>query len=163
MSMRRHRQELRIASEINVTNLVDTAFILIIALMLVAPQLSHGLKIDLPAVAAPTPFNNPPEKTFLIGVQAKRPGDETEHIIVDGKWLSAEELYQKVQEERAKRPELIVQVDADRNCSYGTVFEVLDAVKRAGVDNVDLSSQPLLGETEKKGNERTGDKREPTK
>jgi hypothetical protein len=40
---------------------------------------------------------------------------------------------------------------------------VLDAIKRAGVDNVDLSSQPLLGETEKKENERTGDKHEPTK
>jgi biopolymer transport protein ExbD len=146
MSMKRHRQPLRIMSEINVTNLLDTAFTLLIVMMLVAPQLTHGLKLDLPAVAAPS-LDTQPNKTLIVGVQARRPEDESEHIYLENQRVTIDELFQRVQEAHAAKSDLVVQVEGDKACAYGTIFLVLDAIKRAGVDNVDLTSQPLGAET----------------
>lgn len=128
-------------SDINVTNLLDTAFILVIALMVVAPQLTHGIKLDLPTAEA-QPLDNEPEKTIVVSVQAKDSGEGSERVYLDNTRVTIADLYQKIEAERIRRPEMVVQVEADKNASYGAIFEVLDAIKRAGVDNIDLSSQP---------------------
>lgn len=140
MSQKRHRRPMQVMSDINVTNLLDTAFILIIVLMLIAPHLSQGIKLDLPTAASPS-LDKDEKKTLIVSVKPKQEG-QSEQIIVDDRRMTAEELFTMVQAEKAKRPDLVVQVDGDKNCSYGAMFEVLDAIKRAGVENVDLPSQP---------------------
>ena len=51
--MRRHRRQLNVLSEINLTNLVDTSFVLLIGFMLMAPTIKHGIKIEYPQVGNP--------------------------------------------------------------------------------------------------------------
>ena len=143
---KRHRQPLAIHSEINVTNLLDTAFTLLIALMLVAPQLTHGIKIDLPNVQTPT-MTDEPTKTLIITIQKRQEGEESEHIYVkyktEGIVNSIEDLTAKISAAKAEQPDLAVVVEGDENSSYGTFLRVVAAVKDAGVDNIGMPSDPI--------------------
>ena len=151
MGMHRHRDPLRAMSDINVTNLLDTAFILIIALMIIAPAMTNGLKLALPESATAPPLNTPDkDKSLLVSIEAKQPGDQSEHILVDSKRITLEDLLTRVQSAKAANPELTVQVEADKTCTYGAIFSVLDTIKQGGVDNVDLRSEPITTEDNKK-------------
>ena len=83
--MKRHRQPLEIASDMNVTNLIDTSFILLITFMLVAPQLKHGIQLELPEVVAP-PMEQKSQKVWEISITSpfgrSERGEESEVVTV---------------------------------------------------------------------------------
>src|SRR5688500_6046227 len=54
MRRSRRRDNLRVTAEINMTNLIDVAFVLLIIFMITAPILQGGIELELPqANAAP--------------------------------------------------------------------------------------------------------------
>jgi biopolymer transport protein ExbD len=140
MRMKRHRQPLEPMASLNITNLLDTAFILLITFMLVAPQLTHGIKLDLPEVAAP-PMSKDPAKTVLIGIAKRREGEQREWIYLGGDRVTVEGLYEGLRAKRSENPDLAVVIEGDKAVAYGVFYEVIDAVKRAGVDNIGLSAE----------------------
>lgn len=141
MRIRRHREPPEVLASLNITNLVDTAFILLITFMLVAPQLNHGIKLDLPKVAAPT-LDDDPTKTVEISIAKKRPGEKSEWIYLDGKRVTLEDLFEKVKKEREAHPDLVVVVRGDRLSTFDTFTHVSDALLRAGVERISLPLQP---------------------
>jgi biopolymer transport protein TolR len=145
-STRRHRQPLEVKSEINVTNLLDTAFTLLIALMLVAPQLTHGVKIDLPNVKDAPTMANEPAKTLVITVQKIAEGEEGERVYMKYKTeerVAVEDLAAKIEAARAERPDLSVVIEADENSRSGAFLRVVAAVKEAGVESIGIVTEPL--------------------
>ncbi|MBN1866575.1 biopolymer transporter ExbD [Candidatus Sumerlaeota bacterium] len=143
---KRHRQPLQIMSEMNVTNLVDTAFTLLITFMLVAPQLTHGVKIDLPNVKEAPPMSNEPAKTLVITIQKKEEGEERERVYVKYKTeerVEVEEIAAKIAAARQERPDLSVVIEGDENSSYGVFLRIVGAVKEAGVESIGMPSEPL--------------------
>lgn len=139
--MKRHHQPLEVMGEMNITNLLDTAFILLITFMLVAPQLTHGIKLELPTVDAPT-VEHRPEKTLLVSMQRRAEGEASEPIYLDGKRVTLAELHERVRQARQEDADVMVEIEGDRLCSWDTSLKVLDAVKRAGVDNINLATRP---------------------
>ena len=140
MRMKRHRQPLEPMASLNITNLLDTAFILLITFMLVAAQLTHGIKLDLPEVAAP-PMSKDPTNTVLISIAKRRDGEQREWIYLSGERVTVEDLYDGLRAKRAEKPDLAGVIEGDRAIPYGVFYEVIDAVKRAGIDNVGLSAE----------------------
>ena len=141
---RRQRQDLDVVASLNVTNLIDTAFILLITFMLVTPQLTHGIKLDLPEADAPS-LDEDPQKTVEISIARKYDGEEEERIYLDGKVVTLDDLYERIKSEHAQRPDIMVNIRADKAAAYGMFARVAAAVERAGVTDFGL---PLHQEPE---------------
>ncbi|MFW5870537.1 MAG: ExbD/TolR family protein [Candidatus Sumerlaeota bacterium] len=145
---KRHRQPLQVMSDINVTNLLDTAFILLITFMLVAPQLSHGLKISPPEVEDAPQMEQSPDRTFFIGIQPAGEEGESERVYVktraeaESQRVTVSELYDMVSVEHAARPKMNVVIEPDEAASSGILVQVIGAVKRAGVKDMGISVLP---------------------
>lgn len=145
---KRHRQPLKVMSDMNVTNLLDTAFILLITFMLVAPQLTHGLKIAPPEVTDAPQMEQSPDKTLFIGIMPASAEGESERVYLKAhssapeKRVTVDEVYSIVSEEFARRQDLSVVVEPDAKASAGILVEVVNAVMRAGVEDMGISVRP---------------------
>ena len=138
--MRRHRRDLEILSEMNLTNLLDTAFILLIAFMLVAPMLKHGIDLDLPVVSQQALQSE--SNTVVIAI-AKRPLEElTEPIYIEDKRVDLDELEGIIRDKMRKFPDFDVAIEADKTVTYETFAKVLGLLKNLGIDNIGLVTEP---------------------
>ena len=142
MKMRRHRQPLEIMAEMNITNLLDTAFILLITFMLVAPQLTHWVKISLPEVKKAPSLSVDMNNTVLISILKIEEGEPEERILLDKQRVTPEEVYERVREKHEMNPDIAVVIDVDKHSYSGMLLKILGAVARAGVDNVGFRTVP---------------------
>jgi biopolymer transport protein ExbD len=127
-------------TEMNVTNLLDTAFILLMAFMIVAPAIKHGIELDLPEVGA---GNLDTKKTVTV-VLEKRPFEEaSDRIYIEGRRVTPQQLTAEIQKLQRVFPELDVVIEGDREAIYGTFALAIAAIQDAGVRNVGLVTQPL--------------------
>ena len=95
--MRRHRQDLTLMADLNVTNLLDTAFILLMAFMIVSPAIKHGLELELPTAQGQ---NIDSTKTLTVVIMKRAASSGPAPIYVDDRRVSLEELKE---ERRLKR------------------------------------------------------------
>ncbi len=134
------RRRLLPTADINVTSLVDVAFVLLIIFMITAPLITQGVKVDLPQ--APSEVMQPMEHEPVIvtidaagevyldlGEQPDEPIDE-------------ETLVTRVAGVAKYRPDTNFLVRGDSGVSYGRVVEVMALLQAAGVPNVGLLTQP---------------------
>lgn len=123
----------------NVTNLLDTAFILLMAFMIVAPSIKHGIELELPTVSAQ---NMDTKKTVTVVVQRPAMEGAAERIYIDDKRLSLEDLEKELIEQKIIFPQMDVVIEADKNVSYGSIASTLGAIKAAGIEGVGLATLP---------------------
>ncbi len=126
------RGDLPLAADINVTSLVDVAFVLLIIFMITAPIMQGGVDVDLPRAEA-RPLQ--PKQGLVVSV------DRQGRIFVDETPLSFEDF-------RASFPALVsarqpsgVYLRADRRVDYGQVVRVLAVMRLAGVRAVGLVAE----------------------
>lgn len=120
-------------ADINVTSLVDVAFVLLIIFMITAPIMQGGVEVDLPRAEA-----RPLEANEGMVITVNREG---EIFIGDDTQLSYDDF-------RITFPSLVaaekptgVYVRGDRGAAYGDVLRVLALIRTAGVTNVGLVAQ----------------------
>lgn len=142
MRTSRHRQPLEVASDLNITNLLDTAFILLITFMLVAPQLEHGITVNLPEVKDAPAISPDPSRTLSVTIMPRGEGRDEEWIYLDGKQVTLEELHSKVRRAREDREDVAVLVQPDRDARSEALVQVLGAITRAGVKNIGIGTKP---------------------
>jgi biopolymer transport protein ExbD len=120
-------------SELNITPLLDLAFVLLVIFIITTTPIANDLDLTLPA--ATKHQKDPPRKANYITVQA------------DGKmWLNkasvtAATLPEKLVELRLDDPDLSVIVRGDSKSRYRQVRAVLDACQQANVAKVDLATE----------------------
>ena len=128
---RRIQQEYQTA--INVTPLVDVMLILLVIFLLVAPVLTQGIEIKLPEVSTGTPE---PEEGLRIELGA---GGE---IYLDGKPILPASLDDELRRRADQDPAIPVVLEGDARLGYGSVLDVLDRARLAGLTRVSLATQP---------------------
>ena len=128
---RRPVQEFQVG--INVTPLVDVMLILLVIFLLVAPVLNQGIEIKLPAASTGSPE---PEQGVHIELGA---GGE---ILMDGKPILPQSLDDELRRRAAKDPDQPVLLEGDHRLGYGSVLDVLDRARLAGLTRVSLATQP---------------------
>jgi biopolymer transport protein ExbD len=138
--MRRHRQDLELFSEMNLTNMLDTAFILLLAFLLVAPMIKHGIELQLPATGAGA--LNTETKTVTIAIGRSMGEGLPDRIYIEDQRVTLEELTAIVQQRNAQEENLSVLVEADRKVSYETFAQVMSALKAIGIEAIDLPTEP---------------------
>ncbi|MCX7717913.1 MAG: biopolymer transporter ExbD [Candidatus Sumerlaeaceae bacterium] len=136
--MRRHRKALRPVTEINLTSLLDVAFVLLIAFMIVAPSLRHGLEIDLPTVTegAPALTAGGTPQSYTIVVPKPGPGGQ-EYYLNDSP-SALRDIETRLRLQRESGAKVAVEIQADREVPYETFVQVVAAVRRAGIEAVGL-------------------------
>jgi biopolymer transport protein TolR len=128
----------KLASQINVTPLVDVMLVLLIIFMVTAPIIQQGVEVSIPKVkAAALPGK---EQEFVVSITR-----EGETYLNDRK-LERSELTDKLQAISQTRPDLEVFVRADDQVAYGEVIRTMAAIKAAGIENVGMVTQEPAGE-----------------
>ena len=134
--MNRSRQAtngLPVRAEINVTSLVDVAFILLIIFMITAPILQGGVEIEIPrAPAAPLRAS----EGIVITI------DRTGQIYLDDTPVTMEEFDASVVQVIKRRDPETVYVKGDANVAYGVVLKVIGKLKEAAIESVSLVAEP---------------------
>ena len=123
----------KLASQINVTPLVDVMLVLLIIFMITAPIIQQGVEVSIPKVKAAALTSK--EEEFVISIT--RDGE----TYLNDRKLDPGELTDKLQAISHTRPDLQVFIRADEQVAYGEVIRTMAAIKAAGVDNVGMVTQ----------------------
>src|SRR5207249_1441342 len=125
--------ELPLNADINVTSLVDVAFVLLIIFMITAPIMQGGVDVRLPRAEA-----KPLEPKSGLVVTVDREG----RIFMDQTALTYADFRATFPAfVRTKRP-TGVYLRADGRVPYAEVVQVLAAIRAAGVNDVGLVAEP---------------------
>lgn len=130
--VRSHRRR-ALNADINVTSLVDVAFVLLIIFMIAAPMMQGGVDVELPRAAA-----RPLESREALVITVDRRG----RIFVDQAAMSYSDFRATFRGLVARRRPEGVYLRGDRGASYGDVLRVLAVMRLSGVEHVGLIAEP---------------------
>ncbi|PYX88106.1 MAG: biopolymer transporter ExbD [Acidobacteria bacterium] len=136
MSMAKREEGKKVNSNINVTPMVDVMLVLLIIFMVITPMLQKGVSVDLAKVNSPEAMPDADKEDALI-VAVMRDGK----IFFGNDQINPDQLTQKIKDRISNRTNKIVFVRADARAKYGSVVEVVDNVRSAGVDDLGLLTE----------------------
>lgn len=134
--MRRHSRLPKKLGRIEIIPLIDIMFFLLASFMLVSLTMvkMRTIKMDLPtATQAKREF-----KPDIINVQVDRQGG----VYIESNHLTLLELQDYLRERLKANAQLPVFISGDRQASHGDVINVLDVVRRSGIEKVSFSIGP---------------------
>jgi biopolymer transport protein TolR len=114
-------------AEINVTPLVDVVLVLLLVFMVTAPMMSRGIDVSLPAANQP---QIEPESRTEVTINAK------EQIFVDSRPVNILLLEDQLRGMMEGRTSKVVYLRADEGLRYGKIIQVVDHIKKAGVEQI---------------------------
>jgi biopolymer transport protein TolR len=136
MSLAKRNEGAKVNSNINVTPMVDVMLVLLIIFMVITPMLQKGVSVDLAKVNSPEAMPDADKEDALI-VAVMRDGQ----IFFGNDKIAPDQLTQKVKDRLTSRVDKRVYVRADARAKYGSVVEVVDNVRSAGVDDLGLLTE----------------------
>ncbi len=120
-------------ADINVTSLVDVAFVLLIIFMITAPMMQGGVEVRLPRAEA-----RPLESREALVVTVDRRG----RIWVDQAAMRYDDFRASFRALVARRRPSGIYLRADRGVPYGDVVRALAVIRASGIQNVGLVAEP---------------------
>ena len=130
------RRTYQAMSEINVTNLVDVVLVLLIIFMITAPLLQSGVNVDLPGTQS---GDETTAEGIVITITENSAGFIDDHYV---DMRQAEEFTERVKTKLSKLNKEVAYLRADKAVPYGTVVDILNRLRLAGVTNVSLVTDP---------------------
>lgn len=124
--------ELPLTADINVTALVDVAFVLLIVFMITAPLMQGGVDVQLPRAEA-RPITAKEGMVVSVDREGRIFIDETAVTLRDFR-LTFSALVQ------SRKPKSVY-LRADRRVPYGDVVRVLATIRTSGVTDVGLVAE----------------------
>ncbi len=129
-----------VRAEMNITPMVDIVFTLLIIFMVAAPLIEQGVDLDLPQTET-VPIESPKDK-FIVRVFDGKKESENQ-IFIDKTEVPLKELEMKLKTNAFLQEKKEIYLHASRNLSYGYVVRVMAIMKKAGVNNINLVTEPL--------------------
>ena len=125
----------RTLTELNITPLLDLAFVLLVIFIITTTPIVNDLDLKLPTAGKHE--KDPPRKANYITVEADG------KTWVNKKAVDAAELRETLVGLRVDDPDLSVIVRGDGKTKYRQIRAVLDACQQANVAKVDLATEPV--------------------
>jgi len=130
-------------AEINITPLVDVVLVLLLIFMLTAPVLQSGIAVAVPHTRTVTQLTEQrtvvtidKNQNVFLQQSGRNGGNDTPINLED--LTSA--LHSGTRENAVNQT---IYVRADERVPFGAFASVMDAVKRAGITNISIVTQPL--------------------
>ncbi len=130
------RRERHIIREINLVPLIDVLLTILFFYMIVSPMMSRGLDVNLPKSESNTVK---PEDRIVLTVTRGR------ELFVEKERVDVSKLKEVLDSIRKSKPQVNVYLRADRDAPYGAVVQVMDVVKRAGIDKLGMVTEAGSG------------------
>ena len=134
--MRRYSQRtgLTTLSEINITPLLDLAFVLLIIFMITTPLLENSVNLVIPSSGAANAPVNPAEvQTISI--------DRTEAIRLNNEAIDPDALTARLVELKRANPDVAVVIRPDRELPVQKLVGLMDALQRAQITKVGIATK----------------------
>jgi biopolymer transport protein ExbD len=120
--------------DINITPMLDLAYVLLVIFILMTTATVQGLKVNLPKASASPSLAKPQTKAITINNEGK--------VFLDTVPVTIPELEQRLSAAKASNPEIPVVVRGDSLTQYQAVMDVLDVIGRLGIAQVGLATKP---------------------
>jgi biopolymer transport protein ExbD len=134
--MRRYsqRQSLSSLSEINVTPLLDLAFVLLIIFMITTPLLESSMSLVIPSSGATNPpINSSQVQTVSI--------DRDETIRFNNQVVNLETLTTQLIQLKQANPDLAIVIRPDRELPVQKLITLMDTLRRAQITKVGIATK----------------------
>jgi biopolymer transport protein TolR len=134
MSKKRRELAVPVYDQINLTNLIDMLFFLLIIFMITAPLLEYSVDVTPPEMNA-DPIK-PDSDSKIINIRA----DGT--IVYDRQTVTEPELQvvlSRIEQQSGRETPIFLR--GDRDLRYGVVMNVMKLIRAAGFRNVNLVMQ----------------------
>lgn len=129
------RNSLVTLSEINITPLLDLAFVLLIIFVITTPLLEKSIELKLPhGGRTDTKLDKSDIRTVEIS--------STGYYRLDKRTMSLSQIISRIVEDYRSNPNLVVYIRADKNSRYDLVAQLLDGCQRYGVTRYSLRTDP---------------------
>ena len=134
--MRRYsqRQNLSTLSEINITPLLDLAFVLLIIFMITTPLLENSVNLIIPSSSA----SNAPVKAGQVQTISI---DRLEKIKINDKTVASADLVARLAELKKANPEVAIVIRPDRDLPVQKLITLMDALQRAQINKVGIATK----------------------
>ena len=136
MKIRRYSQRHNFStlSEINITPLLDLAFVLLIIFIITTPLLENSVTLAIPSSGAANAAVDP-SKVQTVSI------DRTETIKFNNEPVDAATLTARLVEMKKVNPEVAVVIRPDRELPVQKLITLMDAVQRAQIPKVGIATK----------------------
>jgi biopolymer transport protein ExbD len=125
----------KVFDDINVTPMLDLAYVLLIIFIILTTATVQGIKVNLPKASNAPSLNKPQTKAVTVTPDGS--------IYLDAYPVSLEQLESLLRQYKAVNPELPVVVKADSQVQYQRVVDVLDVLGRVEITQLGLVTQKV--------------------
>jgi biopolymer transport protein ExbD len=123
-------------TEMNITPLLDLAFVLLVIFIITTVPPVNDLDLKLPDAAKR--LKDPPHKANYISIQA-----DGSMYLNKKKVADAQDMLQTLVSLRMDDPDLNIIVRGDGKTKYREIRAIMDVCQQANVPKVDLATEPL--------------------
>ena len=124
-------------TEMNITPLLDLAFVLLVIFIITTTPLVNDLELKLPPASRHE--KDPPKKANFITV------DEAGQMWLNKVEVDLTKLHATLLEYRQKDPDLNVIIRGDAKTKYRQIRAALDVCQMVNITKVDLATEPAGG------------------
>ncbi|HMD67911.1 MAG TPA: biopolymer transporter ExbD [Chitinivibrionales bacterium] len=128
------RKRLKAIADLNITNLVDVVFTLLIIFMITAPMMTQGVQVDLPKAEAENVEVNDYIQVSING---------RSEIFIDQERINLGDFKKRFREVFRGRIKTPVFINADKKVPYGLVIRVIADIQNAGVVKLGFLTLPV--------------------
>jgi biopolymer transport protein ExbD len=130
------RNSLVTLADINITPLLDLAFVLLIIFVITTPLLEQGMNLNLPVGGLP---DSPKlEKQNVRVVEVGTQGN----YMMNRRAMTLDQISAQLVAEHRLNPKLVVDIRGDENAPFKHIFALTDRLTRAGVQDVSFRAKP---------------------
>lgn len=122
--------------EINITPMLDLAYVLLIIFIIMTTASVQGIKVNLPKASAVPSLAKPQTKAITVAEDGK--------LYLDTYPVTMAELESRLRGYKAAIPDLPVVIKGDAKVQYEKVIEVMDLLGRLDITHLGLVTQKLV-------------------
>jgi biopolymer transport protein ExbD len=122
-------------SEINITPLLDLAFVLLIIFVITTPLLEQSINLKLPRGGQPEKKLN---KSDIRTVEVSNTG----FYRLNRKTVQLPQMISQLASDFRANPNLVVYIRADKDSRYDLVAQVIDGCQKNGITRYSLRTDP---------------------
>jgi biopolymer transport protein ExbD len=133
----RAQEEDKPYDEINITPMLDLAYVLLVIFIIMTTAAVQGIKIDLPKASSTVSLSKPKTKAITINNH----GD----VFLDAYPVTLPDLENRLRTAKATEPDFPMVVRGDATVQYQKVMDVLDLLRRLDLNKVGLVTGKASG------------------
>lgn len=119
--------------DINITPMLDLAYVLLVIFIIMTTASVQGIKVDVPKASSSVSLAKPTTKAITVTNDGQ--------IFLDTFPVTIDELESQLASFKAVTPDFPVVIKGDQSAQYGKIMEVLDVCGRLGISQLGLVSE----------------------